>query len=294
MVSRRKFLRQLAGGLAAAALPWPGTTALLAAEPQTGPLPGRVRVAVLADAHLQGDPSGRARAQRLAEAVAAIRACRPPVDLVCCLGDLTGDDRPQTLGLAREIMAALPAPCCLVPGEHDPPEPVAWPGLEAAGSFCFAMGGVFFCGLDTRSNHGPAERPQFRLPRALLRSVATTIQKLPPEQPLVLLSHAPLYPLFPAWQWQTAGAEDLYPLLPGHRQVVLLHGHVHQHIVAHWRNLQFVGGRATSWPLPEVRLGSLEHCPEPGEGRDGSGCGWLLLTFSDHGRLTVADQVWTS
>jgi len=290
MLSRRRFLQQVGAGMAAGAFGWSlGVNPLWGGPASTGP-DRAVRLALLADAHLGCGRQGQTLADNLLAAVAEINKVQPPVDLVFFLGDLAdgADLRAQALG--QEILATLAAPCWLLPGDHDPT--AASPDLQG-GLFSFTWQGIHFCGLDTRTGQSSQPGPCFRLRQPCLRWLAGEIQGLPPEKPLIILSHAPLYPLFRPWQWYTAGAEALPGLLRPRPRVLLLHGHVHQHIGMAMANLRFQGVRSTAWSLPDVHIGTTAAPPWSGRRQGRAGCGWLLLTVARGGNITMADQQWT-
>ncbi|MBW1992759.1 MAG: hypothetical protein JRI59_11805, partial [Deltaproteobacteria bacterium] len=97
--------------------------------------------------------------------------------------------------------------------------------------------------------------------------------------PLVLVSHAPLTPIFPAWQQWTRDAHRLAPLLARFRRVLCLHGHVHhtENRKPKTENPTHLPLPATAWPLPRPLEGT------PSDLRPGlppRGCGWGLLHLS--------------
>ncbi len=291
MISRRTFLQQVGASMAAGALGWTfGAHPLWARPAPCGP-DRPVRVALLADAHLSGGSKGKAAEESLLAAVADINSRQPPADLVFYLGDLTDACDLQALALGQEILATLSAPCWLIPGDHDP---MPFPPDCHGGLFSFTWRGVHFCGLDTRFAQASQFDPLFRLQPQTLRWLAGAIKRLPLETPLLILSHAPLYPLFQPWQWWTAGAESLPFLLGPRPRVLLLHGHVHQHLGAQMGNLIFQGVRSTAWSLPDVHIGTTAVRPRPNAPQGRAGCGWLLLTVARGGELTMADQCWAA
>lgn len=291
-MDRRTFLQQIGAGLAAGALGWSGHAGPLWARSWYGGSGLRGRVALLADAHLDASPRGEYAAHHLWAAVTAINALQPPVDLVFFLGDLSHAGDVQGFARGWDILAKLAAPCWLLPGEH---EPSGWfQGDDRLGNFSFSWQGIHFLGVNT-ANPGFADlEARFGLTPPRLAWLAGELAQVPPEQPLIILSHAPLYPLFRPWHWWTAGATGLTARLAGRLQVLLLHGHVHQYLGSQMGNLLFQGVRATSWPLPDVHMGTPATCPEPHEKPGRAGCGWLLLDISSQGTFALTDQVWTA
>src|SRR5205085_7147899 len=86
----------------------------------------RVSVLVqLSDPHLHvgGDDRGAARA--LEAAVAAVLALRPAPDAVLVSGDLGDAGSPDEYARARELLAPLPMPVHVLPGNHDDADALA-------------------------------------------------------------------------------------------------------------------------------------------------------------------------
>jgi len=149
-MKRREFLRRLTLGLAAGWLGgrwyWPS---LAQAEPP------RLRLALLADAHLQdGDPR-RAPARALARAVAEIRRLSPAPDLVLFAGDLAHGGDPRALALGREILGDLPGPLAAVRGEGDGKGTGAWTRLFGEPRFSRSYPGFHLLGLHTYLTASP-------------------------------------------------------------------------------------------------------------------------------------------
>ena len=104
-----------------------------------------------------------------------------------------------------------------------------------------------------------------------------------PERPLVILSHAPLTPIFRPWGQWTADSGPLLNQLSRFRKVICLHGHVHQPggvwgagLAGKYSpgGLQHISLPATSWPLPSALAGTPRKL-RPGLGP--RGCGWAVL-----------------
>ncbi len=305
-MKRRKFLQCLALGLAGSwALNRPDNNLRPAAATAGGP---EMRLAFLADAHLQDADPGRPEALALSRAVAELRALKPGPDLVLFAGDLAHRGHAGALALGKEILAGLPAPLLMLMGEGDglPDVAAPWPRLFGEPRFsqvlCKAGNGnqqaaLQIVGLHTAWCPGPGE-PFFRVGEPGLHLLARQLAGMDPEAPLILLSHAPLYLIYRPWQQWTADCREVAVLLAGFHQIICLHGHTHN---AGARGQGSVIGEvydrggifltengkpktenhllhlalpATAWPGPQALQGTPAS-PTPGLGP--AGCGWLLL-----------------
>ena len=64
------------------------------------------------------------------------------------------------------------------------------------------------------------------------RWLARELGRLDPEVPLLLVSHAPLDPVFRPWQQWTLDGPEVLAQLSRFRQVLCLHGHTHHAVVS--------------------------------------------------------------
>ncbi len=293
MVTRRQFLKQLGLGMTAGAAGWQLTSSPLFCIPDQDPSQKNLRVALLADSHLPDANLNTVPARNLVAAIAEINAQNPPVDLVFMGGDLTDDGDTEALFLGREILSSLQAPFWIVPGEKDylNASRSLWEKVFGDSTFSFTYQEVHFCGFNTAAFDHTTGREFFQVSPQRHRWLARELLHIPPETPLFLISHAPLYRLFQPWQWWTEHAESLYDLLTPRKNVFLFHGHVHQNITLHHQNLTFQGLRSTAWPLPDVRVG-FKACQSAPMGGGKTGCGWMLLTINGTGGVMINDQVW--
>jgi 3',5'-cyclic-AMP phosphodiesterase len=76
-------------------------------------------LAQLSDPHIEVGPGDRGSAQALAAAVAAVLALRPLPDAVVVTGDIANDGAAAEYERAHELLAALPMPVHVLPGNHD-------------------------------------------------------------------------------------------------------------------------------------------------------------------------------
>jgi Icc protein len=258
-MDRRDFIRQMGLGLVAGwafgRLSWPGQS--LAAGP-------KLRLALLADAHLKNGADLRPEAQALAQAVAEINTLTPPPELVIFAGDLAHKGRPDALDLGREILSDLSSPLWAVRGEGDLGRSGAAPWVKRFGPTRFSRTyqGVHFLALDTawrNTPHGPA----FEIGPAQRQWLAKELSALDSGMPLVIVSHAPLARLYLPWQQWTQDAHGIAPLLIRFRQVLCLHGHTHAAEFDHAGGApaavrsQGLGLRGKLPPIPAMAKGAI-------------------------------------
>jgi hypothetical protein len=317
-MKRRDFLRRLGLGLAGAwtlgRVSWP--VGAPAADPQ-GP---ELRLAFLSDAHLKDGEERRPEAQALARAVAELRLLKPAPRLVLFAGDLAHNGDPRALALGHEILSDLPAPHLMLMGEGD--------GLPDAAAWRRLSGEPWFSHLLQKTENGkqktvgqvlglhtawcPGGGPAFRVGDAGRRWLARELARLDPEAPLIILSHAPLDPVFRPWQQWTVDGQQLMPLLARFRQVFCLHGHTHNIVASSQlpvasnsndfgeifltedrkheteNRLLSISLPATAWPGPQALQGTPAHL---GPGLGPAGCGWLLLAAGSTS-LQFQPQIW--
>lgn len=315
-MKRREFLQLMGLGLAGACagrqVSWPReAAAAIAPEP---------RLAFLADAHLPDGDDRAPEAQSLARAVAELRSLLPAPQLVLFAGDLAHNGNPAALALGQEILADLPAPCLMLLGEGDglPDNAAPWRRLFGEPWFTHLLRetenrkqktAFQILGLHTAWCPGPGG-PLFRVGDSGRRWLARELERLDPEVPLLLLSHAPLDPVFRPWQQWTLDGPEVLARLRRFRRVLCLHGHTHAAVVSgQWpvagegsnfsevfaetgkrqtANLLHFSLPSTAWPAPQAIQGTPARL-RPGFGP--SGCGWALLSGSG-AALKFQSQTW--
>jgi 3',5'-cyclic-AMP phosphodiesterase len=78
-------------------------------------------IAQLSDPHLRVGPDDQGSATALAGAVAAVLELEPLPDAVVVTGDLAEHAAASEYARVRELLAALPMPVHVLPGNHDDP-----------------------------------------------------------------------------------------------------------------------------------------------------------------------------
>jgi len=166
----------------------------------------------------------------LKKAVAAVNALPEAPDFIVFTGDLTHttDDpaeRRRRLAGFKEIVADLKVkPVYFMPGEHDASLDNGTAFKEFFGDtrYSFDHKGVHFVAVDNVSDFGA------RIGEDQLAWLRADLAKLDRNQPIVVLTHRPLFDLEPKWDWATRdGAAALQILMP-YANVTVLYGHIHQ------------------------------------------------------------------
>ena len=168
--------------------------------------------------------------QSLTRAIAAVNALPVQPDFVVFTGDLTQttDDpklRRARLREVKEMAAGLKAPkAWFFAGEHDAALDRGEAYLEVFGgalNYSFDHKGVHFIVLDNTSQPAPV------LGEAQLDWLKKDLAGRPPEAPIVVLTHRPLFALSPEWDWATRDGDAAIALLSAHRNVAVFYGHIH-------------------------------------------------------------------
>lgn len=207
----------------------------------------------LSDAHwgYVGDANPEAHTT-LPRAVAAVNALTEPPDFICFTGDLTHstDDpkqRRERMAEFRDIVSGLRVKTVhFMPGEHD----ASLDGGEAFREFfgpthyAFHHKGVHFIVLDNVSDAGA------RIGDEQLAWLSDELKQRPLETRTVILTHRPLFDLYPQWDWATRdGAQAIALLLP-HPNVTVFYGHIHQENHFSTGHIGHHSAQSLIFPLP--------------------------------------------
>lgn len=253
----------LGGGIAHARMLENGAAAPLAA--------GAFSFVQISDTHIGfAKPANPDPIASLRQTIAHIHALAQKPDFVVHTGDVTHLATAAQFDMAQQLLSEIGVPVFAVPGEHDmvdgndPREfnarfaksrPEKAP--QGDGWFSFNARGVHFVGLVNSATLGASG--QGTLGRAQLDWLRADLAGLGSSTPVVLLSHFPLWPLYPDWGWGTADAAEAFGLLRRFGSVTALNGHVHQIQRKVEGNLLFHAARSTAYPQPAPGQG-----PGPG------------------------------
>jgi hypothetical protein len=219
----------------------------------------------LSDSHwgFEGPPNPDAKGT-LKKAVAAVNSLSEPPDFIVFTGDLTHttDDpkvRRQRLAQFKEIVSALKVKDIrFMPGEHDASldHGEAYQEFFGKTHYTFDHKGVHFIALDNVSD------PRAMIGEEQLQWLAADLSQQPQDANIVVLTHRPLFDLYPQWDWATRDGAQAIGLLSPHPHVTVFYGHIHQehhkmtgHIAHHAaKGLMFplpvTGSQAQRTPLP--------------------------------------------
>jgi len=201
----------------------------------------------------------------LRETIAQIKSLPQQPDFIVHTGDVTHLAKPDQFDLAHQVLSELGLPIHFVPGEHDlvsGNDPSAFNarfGKDTLGDgwYSFDIGGVHFIGLINVVQLGTSGMGT--LGAAQLEWLKADLDGRSSSTPIVILSHFPLWPLFPEWGWGTQDAAAAYSLLARFGSVTALNGHIHQIQRKVEGHMQFHAARSTAYPQPAPGVG-----PGPG------------------------------
>ena len=188
----------------------------------------------------------------LKKAIAAVNGMKTQPDFVVFTGDITHttDDpkeRRKRMAEARDIISGLKVKNVkFLAGEHDA-------GLDNGEAFqeyfgkthyTFEYKGVHFIVIDNVSD------PTSSITDPQLQWLSDELKKLQKDSRIVVLTHRPLFDLYPNWDWWTRdGAKAIDVLMP-YNNVTVFNGHIHQehhHMTGH---IPHHAAKGLMFPLP--------------------------------------------
>jgi 3',5'-cyclic AMP phosphodiesterase CpdA len=217
----------------------------------------------LSDPHLQvgGDDRGAARA--LEAAVAAVLALRPAPDAVLVSGDLGDAGTPDEYARARELLAPLPMPVHVLPGNHDDPDALA-AAFGARAPYAAAVGALRLVVCDTTV----PGRMEGSLDRERRRWLEAELEAARGGPVIVAMHHPPLLTGIPVLDdiglppQDRAALGELLARSPQVRRVVA--GHVHRTAFAQLGGCGVVTAPSTNLQARlELGARAFDFRPEP-------------------------------
>ena len=248
--TRRRFLKLagLGGVVFASGLPGWASAARRSASAQD------FYFVQLSDTHIGfSDPTINPDADgTLTKAVAAVNALSDAPDFVVFTGDLTHStddpvERRKRLMQFRDIAAGLKVKDVkFMPGEHDAAldRGKAFGEFFGATHYTFDHKGLHFIALDNVSD------PAALIGDEQLQWLAADLAKLDRRQPIVVLTHRPLFELYPEWDWATRDGQKAIDLLSPFEYVTVFYGHIHQEHHHNTGKIAHHSAKSLMFPLP--------------------------------------------
>jgi len=207
----------------------------------------------LSDTHIgfQGAPNPDALGT-LPKAIAAVNALETQPDFIVFTGDLThttddAKERRRRLALFRDMVGKLNNRSIhYMPGEHDAALDRGEAFTEYFGPthYSFDHKGVHFVTLDNVSD------PRASLGDEQLGWLRQDLAKQSPDARIVVLTHRPLFPLYPQWDWATRDGEQAIALLMPYHNVTVFYGHIHQEHHYKTAHIEHHAAKSLIFPLP--------------------------------------------
>ena len=207
----------------------------------------------LSDSHwgFQGPPNPDAKGT-LRKAIAAVNSLEERPDFIVFTGDLTHttDDpkeRRRRLTEFRDIVSALQVrDIRFMPGEHDASldNGEAFKEFFGPTRYTFDHKGVHFIALDNVSD------PRAQLGDEQLQWLAADLKQQPKDANIVVLTHRPLFDLYPQWDWATRDGAKAIDLLMPMDNVTVFYGHIHQEHHRMTGHIAHHAAKGLMFPLP--------------------------------------------
>src|SRR4051812_19060725 len=207
----------------------------------------------LSDTHIgfQGAPNPDALGT-LPKAIAAVNALETQPDFIVFTGDLTHttDDpkeRRRRLAQFKDMVGALKnRNIRFMPGEHDGSLDRSEAFKEFFGDthYAFDHKGVHFVVLDNVSD------PRAIVGEEQLAWMKQDLDQQKKDARIVVLTHRPLFPLYPQWDWATRDGDKAIELLMPYRNVSVFYGHIHQEHHFKTAHIEHHAAKGLMFPLP--------------------------------------------
>ena len=110
--------------------------------------------------------------------------------------------------------------------------------------YTFDHKGLHFIALDNVSD------PAATIGDDQLQWLAADLSKLDKRQPVVVLTHRPLFDLYPQWDWATRDGQKALDLLSPFEYVTVFYGHIHQEHHHMTGRIAHHSAKSLMFPLP--------------------------------------------
>ena len=188
----------------------------------------------------------------LKKAVEAVNNLKIQPDFIVFTGDLShvADDdgeRKKRLSQFRDIISQLKLKNIrFMPGEHDAglDEGKTYKELFGESHYTFDHKGVHFIVLDNVSDSTST------IGEDQLEWLSADLKQQDKKSRIVVLTHRPLFDLYPDWDWYTRdGAKAIEMLIP-YSNVTIFYGHIHQEHHKNTGHIAHHAAKGLMFPLP--------------------------------------------
>jgi 3',5'-cyclic AMP phosphodiesterase CpdA len=207
----------------------------------------------LSDTHwgFEGPPNPDAKGT-LPKAIEAVNALSRQPDFVVFTGDLThttddGTKRRDRMKQFRDVAGKLRVKNVrFLPGEHDAALDRGEAYQENFGvtHYTFDHKGVHFVVLDNVSDPGSIVGDAQR------KWLADDLAGRKKDAPIAILTHRPLFDLYPEWDWATKDGGPVLALLEPFAHVTVFYGHIHQEHHHRTGHIEHHSAASLIFPLP--------------------------------------------
>jgi 3',5'-cyclic AMP phosphodiesterase CpdA len=188
----------------------------------------------------------------LKKVVKGINDAEQQPDFIVFTGDLTHttddpDQRRKRLGEFKEIVGGLKTKTLkFMPGEHDASldKGKAYQEFFGAMHYSFDHKGIHFIALDNVSDPGASVGDE------QIDWLKSDLAKVEREAPIVVLTHRPLFDLYPQWDWSTRDGAKVVDELQKHENVTVFYGHIHQENHHTTGRIEHHSAKSLVFPLP--------------------------------------------
>jgi Icc-related predicted phosphoesterase len=188
----------------------------------------------------------------LIKAVKEVNSVPQKPDFIVFTGDLTHttDDTNVRKARMKEFKSIADEldikTVYFMPGEHDASLDQGETYKEFFGEthYTFDHKGVHFIAIDNVSD------PTGAIGEAQLEWLKKDLEKQSPEQNIVVLTHRPLFDLYPQWDWATKDGEKAIDLLMPYENVNVFYGHIHQEHHHSTGHIEHHSAKSLIFPLP--------------------------------------------
>jgi 3',5'-cyclic-AMP phosphodiesterase len=170
-------------------------------------------------------------------------------------GDVSHLSRDSEWDTARQLINETGIETHFIPGEHDmlvdngkPFFARFAPQAQPGGWYSFDHSGVHFVALINVANLQPGGEGALGVPQ--LEWLEDDLKARSASQPIVVMTHIPLWQIYPQWGWGTSDGAQALTYLKRFGSVTVLNGHIHQLLQKVEGNVAFHTGLSTAFPQP--------------------------------------------